>query len=438
MRAFVGFAGFGGVDIALRKAGFKVIGVEIDPAIAEINRYNGGHCLTADILSLDAADFIGYYLMHFSPPCPSFSIANHSSGETELDLALAHQIARFIVVSQPEYFTLENVWLYRKSESWGIILEALRGMGYGVNWWNLNAADYGVPQSRKRMIVIARHDGVKPVKPWPTHSKAGDMFTQPWRGWYEAIEDLIPDLPETQFAPWQSERMPEKLKTFLLMTCNTNRNGIDNVSGRGVLDVDQSANTVVGGSWSTPKALLVSNNSEHLGLFDSNAPSSTITTHSYGRLRAFIINSQNTTRPLTVRSADEPMMTVNANAAEHRSLQKAFIVSDQNGSICADGNRKITILQQDQPVFTITSGANHQIRAGLGHGRVVSMTPRCLARFQDFPDWFVLPGEGGLTDPPILAGSRLSARELACRGIGNAVPVGLYNAVLKSFLTKEK
>ena len=45
MKAFVGFAGFGGVDIALRDFGFEVVGVEIDDAIAEVNRLNGGTAL---------------------------------------------------------------------------------------------------------------------------------------------------------------------------------------------------------------------------------------------------------------------------------------------------------------------------------------------------------------------------------------------------------
>ncbi|MHC4621849.1 MAG: hypothetical protein ACYTEQ_29265 [Planctomycetota bacterium] len=56
MKAFVGFAGFGGVDIALIEAGYQTIGVEIDPDIAAVNIFNGG-----DVI---------YELYHFSPLCP--------------------------------------------------------------------------------------------------------------------------------------------------------------------------------------------------------------------------------------------------------------------------------------------------------------------------------------------------------------------------------
>ncbi len=68
MKAFVGCAGFGGVDIALREFGYEVIGVEIDDAIAEVNRRNGGSVITGDLLDLDPRKYAGYELMHFSLP----------------------------------------------------------------------------------------------------------------------------------------------------------------------------------------------------------------------------------------------------------------------------------------------------------------------------------------------------------------------------------
>jgi site-specific DNA-cytosine methylase len=399
-RALIGFAGFGGPEIALRELGIETVGIEIDAAIAEVNRRNGGHCLTADILDIDPADFVGWWLYHFSPRCPRFSSARSSkskqniyqrisdlsrfqkllNGEDEIDLHHSRKIVQFIKEGRPEFFTLENVWAYQKSLSFMNIWYALLEEGYGVDWWHLNAADYGIPQSRKRMIVIARRDGRRPAKPWPTHSKNGDMFTQPWRGWHEAIEDLIPDLPESQFADWQMDRMPNEPKEdFLVMTSNTNRNGVDNVAGRGWLEVDRPANTVcssLGG----------------------------------GMPRAFILGQGSYSKP---KETADPADTVTANS--NQTGVKAFVVDCQYNNF--NGERGLIIRQQNQPIFTMTASANRRpIRAGLETGRVVSMTPRCLARFQDFPDWFALPDN----------------RALACRGIGNALPPGLYRAVLKS------
>jgi DNA (cytosine-5)-methyltransferase 1 len=387
MKALVGFAGFGGVDIVLREAGFNVTGIEIEDDIAEVNRLNGGDCFTADLLAVDPSAYVGYWLMHFSPPCPSFSVAKQGGGETEMDLALARKICEFVRVCRPAYFTLENVWGYRKSLSWLLIWYTLLEEGYGVGGWNLNAADYGVPQSRRRMIVIARRDGRQPAKPWPTHSKKPDMFTAPWRGWYEAIEDLIPDLPETVFAPWQLDRLPDELRTILVMTGNTNRNGVDNISGRGCLDTDQPANTV------TTKEMP----------------------------KTFVLSSQNASKKpdLTIREGYDPMFTVTASILQKGAPPKAFIIGGQYGQYKTENNgspRTVENKAAYSPVWTICGSDKLDTRI-CQSGKVVSTTPRCLARFQDFPDWFVLPEN----------------RAFACRGIGNAVPPGLYRAVLKSF-----
>ncbi len=350
MKSFVGFAGFGGVDIALRQAGFEVQGVEIIDEIAEVNRQNGGDVVTADILDMQPGNYIGYDLMHFSPPCVSFSNANEKKGEAEQDIVLAQKMARFIVEGEPRFFTLENVWGYRNSQSWDIVLKALKDMDYGIAFWHLNAANFGVPQTRKRMTVVGRRGGLRPVRPMVTHQDYSGLDGQlalfemlpQWENWYEAIEDLIPELPEGKFAKWQKEKtMPDHIKGSFLMPVN----------------------------------------GENSGPFGFMQPAPTITAnHSSNKYRAFIVDCQ------------------------------------YNGNPDENGRRGLTIREADQPVFTITATQSKRKVREAGGGRVVSMTPRCLARFQDFPDWFVLPENRGL----------------ACRGIGGAVPRGLYRAVLGS------
>jgi DNA (cytosine-5)-methyltransferase 1 len=408
VKAFIGFAGFGGVDIALRQAGFETIGIEIDDVIAEVNRINGGNCLTADILDINPEDYIGYELAHFSPPCPSFSAAKTNGVETELDINLAHWIARFIVVVQPQYFTLENVWGYRKSHSWSIIFEALTEMGYGVNWWHLNAADYSVPQTRKRMIVIARYDGRKPQKPWPTHSKKGDMFTLPWNSWFSAIEDLIPDLPDSQFAPWQLDRMPDELKSFLMMTGNTNRKD-SNISGRGILDIDQPANTVTTyGNGSLPRAFLLGQG-ERSKPKNGLLPADTITGNSNQTgIKAYLmpVNGEGSTG----FGKNRPAMTI--TSGHICSKYRAFVINSGNTT----SRDFVTTCHKNEPVFTVTTMAKMAPLKVYCQGRVISMSPRALARFQGFPDWFVLPDNRGL----------------ACRGVGNALPPPVMVAVIKS------
>jgi site-specific DNA-cytosine methylase len=386
MNALVGFAGFGGVEIALRDFGIDSVGIEVNPAIAEVNRRNGGHCLTADLLAIDPTDYVGWLLFHFSPPCPNFSLAKVGGSEQESDLLLARKICEFIRVGRPVYFTLENVWSYRKSLSWHLIQYTLLEEDYGLDAWHLNAADYGVPQTRRRMIAIARRDGRQPTKPWPTHSKNGDMFTLPWRGWYEAIEDLIPALEESKLASWQKDRLPESLGDFLIMTGNTNRGGIDNKPGRGWLNKKQPANAVT-------------------------------TVSGGGMPKAVLINSQNARKGcrLTIRESDKPTFTVVANMMEKNSPPKVFVIG---GQFQTPQNGKSRIVQNktaNEPIWTICTSDKLDTRVYQA-GKIISVNTRCLARFQDFPDNFILPDN----------------RQLACRGIGNALPPGVYRAVLRS------
>lgn len=195
------FTGGGGADIGMRQAGIDMRwGVEINPAIAAVANANlGGHVQVGDILSCDAGDFEPVDVLHASPPCPSFSQAKVGAVETAHDIQLARQTAHFVTTLLPRVFTLENVWLYRFSRSWHIIEDALHGAGYWVSMALVNAADHGVPQTRKRMIVRAVRDGWVPLLPSP----------EPWGNWLDAIADLIDDLPETELAPWQVARLAQ-------------------------------------------------------------------------------------------------------------------------------------------------------------------------------------------------------------------------------------
>jgi DNA (cytosine-5)-methyltransferase 1 len=79
-------------------------------------------------------------------------------------------------------------------------------MGYFWTYDHVNAADYGVPQTRRRLILRASR-GLLPHLPPPV----------PWVGWYAAIEDLLPTLPESKLAPWQLARLPQELRGSVLV-----------------------------------------------------------------------------------------------------------------------------------------------------------------------------------------------------------------------------
>lgn len=190
------FSGGGGFCLGMVAAGVDhAWGVEYDDKIAQVARDNGLATITADILECNPADFEPVDFLHASTPCKSGSAVNaHSAGETENDRRLALKVAEFIDYHKPKIFTLENVWIYRTFESFNIILGALHRGGYFYHFEHVDAADFGVPQSRMRLILRAakgrllpplvpttpKHIGWASVIPTPTKDATLTNDQQEW------------------------------------------------------------------------------------------------------------------------------------------------------------------------------------------------------------------------------------------------------------------
>jgi DNA (cytosine-5)-methyltransferase 1 len=347
------FQGFDGVGIGMKAAGIETRwGIEWKDPVAQVARDNGFHSITADILTVDPHSMERVDFLHASPPCTNASVANVNAEEGELDKALGYKTAQFVEVLHPEIFTLENVWQYRNFDAFKFILTTLERLGYWIDVQHVNAADFGVPQTRKRLILRARLGGWLPNLPDPVK----------WVGWYEAIEDLIPTLPESHFAPWQLARLPEEYKSCFIG--NGNRSA--------PVDPGDPADTIV-----------------------SNQNQAT--------LRDFLVNTREAhhNKGFSIRTNAEPAETLTSTAGDHRYRYRAFLAAGGNGTNdnCTRAN--------DEPAWTV-GDVNRPGNIGRAYtnGRVVTMTPRALARFQSFPDWYELP----------------SKKSLACYGIGNAVP----------------
>ena len=203
------FTGGGGADIGAMQAGYKPIwGIEYIPEIAAVCQANLHHpVIVKSLLDVDPTELEPPDWLHMSPPCPNFSSAKTGGSETDNDLALSHKMREFITTLSPEFVSIENVQGYTKSASLlGVWYELLQA-GYFVDWWILNAADYGVPQTRRRFFLIARKES-KPIKPLPTHQKQRDLFSDQWLGWYGALGEIVTDLPNSRLADWQNELLP--------------------------------------------------------------------------------------------------------------------------------------------------------------------------------------------------------------------------------------
>ena len=143
--------------------------------------------------------------LHASPPCTTATIAN-KKGESQEDIDLAKAVCKAIDILQPEYFSLENVYGYAKYKSFELINNALCEGQYYSNTVKINCSDYGVPQDRKRLFLIAskssnRCHQIKEILR-PCKKKVS---------WYDAIADLIPTLTPTTLTGWQYSAISHKL-----------------------------------------------------------------------------------------------------------------------------------------------------------------------------------------------------------------------------------
>ncbi len=191
------FSGGGLLEAGLKGVIDPKVAVEFSEKIAGVYADNhGNHIVVADVRDVDPKKLVGavdggeVQYFHASPVCKNFSKAKREGGEVELDKETALSTAEFIAKTRPKVVTIENVKGYRNSEALKIITDELTRQGYDWDADVYNAADYGGYTKRERLIVRAKRDGKLPPKP----EKLPEELRK--KGWYSAVEDLIPHLEE--------------------------------------------------------------------------------------------------------------------------------------------------------------------------------------------------------------------------------------------------
>jgi len=166
-------AGAGGQAIGLEQAGFRHAAlVEIEPDFAKTLRINrpGWNVCEADMNSFDGTPYRGCDLFAAGLPCPPFSMAGKQLGERD-ERNLFPAAIRLIDEIKPRVVMIENVrgFLSAVFEDYRQGLkQQLEKLGYTTDWRLLNASDYGVPQLRPRVVIIAVRNDLSDLFDWPT------------------------------------------------------------------------------------------------------------------------------------------------------------------------------------------------------------------------------------------------------------------------------
>ena len=160
------FAGCGGLDLGFRRAGFNPVWAnEYDRTIWDTYQFNHTHTLLDQrdirkIYSDEVPDCMGII---GGPPCQSWSAAGAKRGIDDSRGQLFWDYIRIVREKQPLFFLAENVsgiLSPRNRDAFTYILSQFEQIGYRVSFKLLNAKNFGVPQDRKRVIVVGYRESL--------------------------------------------------------------------------------------------------------------------------------------------------------------------------------------------------------------------------------------------------------------------------------------
>lgn len=200
------FSGAMGLDLGLEEAGFKIVlALECDEKAVETIRLNRPdlpvihrrieEVTTAEILTMAGLKSGGEFVVSGGPSCQSFSTAGQRRSISDPRGGLFRHFVRVVEEAKPKFFIMENVKgmlsaaiMHRPLKERGsgfpnlkpeeelgsafrVITEELQRINYYTTFDLLNAANYGTPQCRERILFIGSRDGKKIRMPSPTHSE---------------------------------------------------------------------------------------------------------------------------------------------------------------------------------------------------------------------------------------------------------------------------
>jgi DNA (cytosine-5)-methyltransferase 1 len=219
------FSGCGGMDFGVESAGGHVIfsnDLLVDACNTLKKYFPDTDIRNEDISGIsvfpDADVVVGGY------PCQSFSMAGNRDPEKDERTNLYKQFLRVVSHIRPKYFVAENVSGLKQLSNGSFLkeqLEAYKKAGYNLSYQILNAKDYGVPQSRKRLFIVGVREDLCQIFKFPsaTHGKGTKAtgLLKPYASHGDAIKGL-PLWPEGEF--YERPNDPEGNFSWYFMSRN--------------------------------------------------------------------------------------------------------------------------------------------------------------------------------------------------------------------------
>ncbi len=186
------FCGVGGLTHGLKNANICVgLGVDVDPACEfPYTANNDAHFLKKSVEDLKAEDLLPFYkknglkLLAGCAPCQTFSSYNQKASDTDKRWWLLKEFSRLVKEVEPDLVTMENVPRLRDMNVFKSFVEDLKKQEYSVKHEVVNCAEYGIPQNRNRLVLLASKLG-------PIELLSADVFGAERK----TVRKVIGDLP---------------------------------------------------------------------------------------------------------------------------------------------------------------------------------------------------------------------------------------------------
>ena len=205
LRAISLFSGCGGLDLGFSAAGFSILGhIELDKSIEAIYRANFPQSITLgyDITRITEEEITSWKnrfgeidVIIGGPPCQGFSLAGKRDPEDARN-KLYEYYAKILRIVRPKVFVMENVSLLTsmKTKEGNLVIENIKNefskSGYSMAIKEIDVKEYGVPQSRNRIVIVGTRNGEKEFRhPEPSHS-GNDVDDDMYYGLFDNIRRL--------------------------------------------------------------------------------------------------------------------------------------------------------------------------------------------------------------------------------------------------------